>query len=286
MNNIQFSEDEEVLDIRYDHVFKAVFARDSEASRFALSDLISALIGRAVKVETITANEPTVSFPFDRRMRFDIACKAKTGELVNIEMSFDPGAFVPERFEYHEAKLFICQDIHGKDKYFSDLKEAYQITILSSDLFFPDNELIHTFKYYDEAHGISLNGKTAIVTMELAKAKQVIEKPVCEMSEHEAWAVFFRYLTDFKKRAKINEIVKAKEGISMASESLGTISPAEREYFLRLSEEMYELDVQSRETIARQEGRIEGIAQVAQKMKSMGFSDEQILAATGISDIP
>jgi hypothetical protein len=42
-----------VLDIRYDQVFKAVFTRDTPKSKGALSDLISALIGRTVAVETI-----------------------------------------------------------------------------------------------------------------------------------------------------------------------------------------------------------------------------------------
>jgi len=32
---------------------------------------------------------------------------------------------------------------------------------------------------------------------------------------------------------------------------------------------------------ARNEGRAEGMAQVAQKMKAMGFSDEQIRSVTG-----
>ena len=144
---------------------------------------------------------------------------------------------MPERFEYHMAKLFIRQDIHGKDKSYSDLKEAYQITLLSNDRFFPDGELIHTFEYYDPAHGVALKGKTRIVILELVKAWQVIEKPVGEMSGYEAWAAFFRYLTDIEKRAKINEIVKAKEGIAMASEALVTITDSDREYFRQLSEE-------------------------------------------------
>ena len=51
----------------------------------ALSDLISNLIGRVVTVETITANEPPIEFKNDRRMRFDISCLAKTGELLSAE---------------------------------------------------------------------------------------------------------------------------------------------------------------------------------------------------------
>jgi hypothetical protein len=53
---------------------------------------------------------------------------------------------------------------------------------MSSDLFFPDYELIHTLQYRDPDHGISLNGKTRIVAMELIKAKQAIEKPSVKMS--------------------------------------------------------------------------------------------------------
>jgi hypothetical protein len=41
-------------------VFKAIFTRDTPKSKGALSDLISALIGRAVTVDTIVANEPLV----------------------------------------------------------------------------------------------------------------------------------------------------------------------------------------------------------------------------------
>jgi predicted transposase/invertase (TIGR01784 family) len=301
MSIIQFSEAEELLDLRYDHVFKAVFARNSKASRIALSDLISALIGRIVSVETITANEPPVEWAGDRRMRFDISCTAQTGELINIEMSFDPGSFVPERFEFHEAKLFIGQDIIGNNEGYSKLKEAYQITILSDDRFFPDDALIHTFQYYDPDNRVSLNGKTRIIIMELVKAGRVIEKPVSEMSEYEAWAAFFRYLTEKEKRGKINEIVKAKEGIAMASEALGTISPELREYFFRISEEKYYLDTlekrlqaERREKETRQKemeamarGMAEGMAkdklEIAKKMKNVGRPLSEIIEFTDLT---
>ena len=85
---IQFDEDDELLDIRYDNIFKAVFTKDTPASKGALSGLVSALIERKVTVQTITANEPPANNAFDRCIRFDIACKAESGELINTEMSF------------------------------------------------------------------------------------------------------------------------------------------------------------------------------------------------------
>jgi flagellar biosynthesis/type III secretory pathway protein FliH len=110
-------------------------------------------------------------------------------------------------------------------------------------------------------------------------------------------------LRNKEKREKINEIMKAKEGIAMASRALGTISPEQRAYFLRLSDEKYFLDTKSKRLQAKRkekeamakgkaegkaegraegkaEGRAEGKAEVAQKMKLMGFSDEQIHAVT------
>jgi len=62
-----FEDGQRILDIRYDVVFKAVFTKDTTESRAALSDLISALIGRTIMVETITNNEPPVD---DLRQRY------------------------------------------------------------------------------------------------------------------------------------------------------------------------------------------------------------------------
>jgi hypothetical protein len=189
MNIIQFSEADELLDIRYDFVFKAVFTRNSEASKMALSDLISALIERTVKVETITANEPPVEGTNDRRVRFDISCKAE----------------------------------------------------------------------------------------------RVIEKPAGEMAAQEAWAAFFRYLTDKGKRGKINEILKNEGGIAMAGEALIHISRDEIERARQLSEEKYILDTQDMKTRALRQGRTEGKIEVARKMKARGCPIAEIIEDTGLT---
>ena len=296
MSAIQFSEADQLLDLRYDFAFKAVFTRNSVESKKALSDLISDLIGRTVSVETITANEPPVDNINDRQMRFDISCVAESGELVNIEMSLDPGSFVPERLEYHESRLFIRQDIHGKDKNYSDLKEAYQITIFSMGKFFSDEDLIHTFEYYDPVHGVSLNGKTRIVILELDKAKRIIEKPVCEMSGYESWAAYLKYLTDLGKRGKINEIIREKEGIAMASEALVQITDSDREYFRKLSREKYILDKrmekhQEQRRLAKAkeeamaEGRTQGLAEGMEKGIEKGIEKGRLEAEQNIINL-
>jgi predicted transposase/invertase (TIGR01784 family) len=267
MTKVRFKETDDLIDIRFDNVFKAVFTKDTPASKGALSKLISALIGKEVLVENINTNEPPIENLQDRQIRFDINCKTESGELVNVEMSLNPDPFELVRLEFHTAKLFIGQDIRGAGKDYNDLKEAYQITILAKEHFFDDKHFLHTFQYYDPERFISLNGKSRIITLELSKLDEIIEKPTCDMSEQESWAVYFRYLTDKGKRQKINEILVQKEGIAMASEVLINISKDEIERARLNSELKYELDIQSRFTHAERKGRTQGHAEGRKEMK-------------------
>ena len=143
MPRVQFDESEDLIDIRYDNVFKAVFTRNSPASLGALSRLISAFICRNISVIAISTNEPPIENIRDRQIRFDISCRAENGELVNVEMSLNPdpanqGFDEPVRLEFYAGKLFTGQDIRGAGKTYDDLKEAYQIAILAKERFFPD----------------------------------------------------------------------------------------------------------------------------------------------------
>jgi len=55
MKTIYFTDADDPIDIRYDPVFKAVFTKETPAAKTALSDLVSALIGRNVSIITIAA---------------------------------------------------------------------------------------------------------------------------------------------------------------------------------------------------------------------------------------
>jgi len=290
--------DRAIPDIRYDPVFKAVFTKDTPKSKGALSDLISALIGRTVTVEVITANEPPVDDSRQRYLRFDVACKTEKGELVNVEMSFNPNTSEQVRLEYHTARLFVGQDIHGQDKDYDDLKETYQIAILAKKTFFPDENFAHNFLYYDPDNRISLGGRTRIVTVELLKTKPIVDKPVEEMTHAELWAVFFQYLTDEEKRGKIIEIINREEGIAMAVETLGTFTQSELEYIRESGRIKAELDYRAGMKDARREGHAEGRAEghaeglaeglnkasldIARNLKGMGLPISQIAEGTGI----
>jgi len=283
-----------IPDIRCDPVFKAVFTRDTSNSRVALSDLISAFIGRTVAVDTMTASEPPVEDIRQRYVRFDVACITGKGELINVEMSFHPKADEPVRLEYYAARLFAGQDLHGKEKKYNVLQDTYQITILARGQFFPDKNLTHTFLYYDPDTRVSLGGKTRIITVELVKTKPMARKPVETMTNAELWAFFFQYLTDPGKRSKITEIINREEGIAMAARSLRTFTQSELEYLRQTAILKRELDLQSdmawakerrlaRERAQRAKGRKEARLDIARKMKTMGDTAEKIQTITGLS---
>jgi len=262
-----------IFDIRYDPVFKTLFTRETSTSRASLSDLISSLIGRTVTVKTINANEPPVYDLRQRYVRFDIVCRTEKSELVNVEMSFNPDAAEQVRLEYHASRLFVGQDLHGKNKNYNSLKECYQIAILAKKKFFPDKNLIHNFLYYDPNTRISLKGKTRIITVELVKTKPIVNKPVEEMTDAELWAVFFQYLTDLKKRSKINEIINHEEGIAMAVKTLGTFTQKEIDYIRESTRLKSELDWQSHMTNAKLKGLRKGLREGRKKGRAEGRAE-------------
>ena len=275
---ILFDEAEDLLDIRKDNIFKAVFTKDSSDSRRALSGLVSAIVGREMEALDITANEPAPEDTRDRQIRFDINCKTPDGEKVNVEMCLNPNNFEPVRLEFHAARLFITQDIMGKDKSFDDLKRTYQIAILGNRTYFPDGDFFHDFEYYDPARNMSLGGRTRIITVELAKLGEVAKKPVDEMGNAERWAVFFEYLTDPAMRTKINEIAGREEGIGMASGVLLNISRNEVERARLESEYKAKIDIQARLVDAKREG----VEQTARNALAKGYALELIHDITGL----
>ena len=204
-------------------------------------------------------------------------------------MSLSPKPFEPVRLEFYAGRLFIGQDIRGREMTFNDLKRAYQIAILGKKKFFKDGDFFHTFEYYDSGHGVSLGGRTRILTLELSKLEKAVEKPAIEMSAQEQWGIYLKYLTDRGRRGKINEILGQEDGIAMASKVLIKISKDEVERAWLESEEKYELDMQNMMVYTkrlamkkgRQEGRQEGQQEIINLLRS-GTSPEEIIKKFGM----
>ena len=274
MKTIHF-EQNDIIDIKYDNVFKAVFTREGDASRKALSKLVSALIGREVEIVMLCVNEPPINNLKDRQIRFDINCITENNERVNVEMSLYPKTYEPVRLEFYSGVLFTRQNISGTEKNYSDLKRSYQIAILANERLFKDEEFYHSFEYYDPIRNVSLNGRTRIITMELCKTEKIADKPTEEMSNSELWAYYFEYLTDKEKRGKILEILEKEEGIAMANEVLMSIGKDEIEGLRLMSELKNRLDYQSERSYDIRKGREEGMALGRQEGREEGIQEDR-----------
>jgi predicted transposase/invertase (TIGR01784 family) len=134
---------------------------------------------------------------------------------------------------------------------------------------------------------VSPQGRSRIITIELAKVEEGAGKPAAEMESSERWAYYFRYITDKSKRKKINEIIAYEEGIAMASRVLITISKDEAERARLMSEYKYVVDTQSKVVQAKREGRLEGklerALEIARNLKKRNIPAEQIAEDTGLS---
>ena len=97
-------------------------------------------------------------------------------------MTFSPSIFEAIRLEYYASRHFSGQDIKGSKKNYSNLVETFQIAIIGKEEIFDDENLLHTFEYYDKEHNISLVGKSRITIVELSKADQIVDKPTAEMT--------------------------------------------------------------------------------------------------------
>jgi len=283
MGKVYFKYDDDIINPCWDNVFKAIFTKDTPVSRGALEYLLSAILRRNLTVLSIVANEPSVDNINERQIRYDINCKFDDDELCNIEMTLNPDSYEPVRLEYYSSKLFISQDIRGKNKSYRDLKRSYQIALIVNATIIDDDVFVHNFKYYDEGNSISLNGRSHIIAIELSKLEQIAQKPVAEMTALERWAVFFRYTPDKDKRELINEIIKSEEGIAMAGQVLLNISKDEEERARLISEYKFAVDLQSKMVDARRDGSDERAIKIARNALQKGISIEDVIDITGLT---
>jgi predicted transposase/invertase (TIGR01784 family) len=204
--------------------------------------------------------------------------------------------------EYYLARLHCSQEIRGKNKDFTNLRNTWQISILADRRLYRDKELVHRFEYYDRRNGTVLGGRTAVVTLELRKLSQIESKPVRKMTSLERWASFFRFGTDKAKRPLINGILEAEEEIALAGKVMQRFTKKEQEFFDNISREKYQVDMNAKRRRERErakraderaekrivakihaEGQAEARMEMARKLKAMGISVKKIAAVTDLS---
>jgi predicted transposase/invertase (TIGR01784 family) len=275
---------ETLLDPREDPVFKAIFTKDTPASRGALRSLVFAYLGRELDILTIIANEPPVHTSADRQIRYDIACVFNNGEKADVEMTLFPGKFEAPRMEYYLARPHCSQELKGDPDY-AGVKRSYQISFLGENLF-KDTGMRHRFEYYDRENDIRLDGRTKLVVIELRKVNRLSEEPLERLSGEERWALFFQSASDPGKLGLVNRLLETEEGIAMAGQTMIEITPEEKAYFLQMSRDKYKFDewARRRELWEKDQeitGKVQELAEknqeLAEKNQAIAEKDQKIV---------
>ena len=260
MNPVDYAAYPDPFSICNDAVFKAIFTKETPESKTALKSLLSAFLEKEVSVLKVTANEPPINRIGDRQIRFDISVRFNKGELANVEMTVHPKQYESLRFEYYTARLFVSQNIRGKNRTYSNLKPTYHLSFLGENLY-PDREWLHSFTYYDPERRIKMGGRTEIMTVELQKLGRITEKTVEQMDKREGWALFMMYYREDKKTGIIQKIIDMDEGIAAADEVIQGFTETELEGLAAIAKDKFEFDAREELWEMKQAARTEGLAE-------------------------
>ena len=251
--------DELILPVYDDRIFKATLTHPD--AKPALMDLISAVIERKVLDVTIRGNEPPTMDVAEKSERLDINCVIDDGSQIDVEiqgsrLEMDEG----DHRNFINKTIYYLADLHSSQKSkgvrYSELVRTYQITFIAYKVFPKKRGFVHRFNLCRYPNGELLSDQLNLIVIELRKLREVLKKPVKDMTAIEAWSAFIAYADDPKKRKVINEILEGREAIAMATSVLREISKDEHERARMRSKRMYETDMTSDLLTAEERGRV------------------------------
>ena len=208
-----------------DRVFKLILT--DPGAKPGLIKLISAIIGRNVVDVTLHPNEPPSGSTEEKAERLDINGKIDDGSQVNLEMQAsrlheEAGGQhknLKGKSVYYLTDLHSSQPAKGLQRYDS-LARTYQITFCSYTVFPHRSEYVNSFSLRHDTTGELLCDAIQLVFVELSKLKDLLDKPVSEMTVLDKWSLFLQYAPDRKHREKVNEVIESEEVLGVAGELL------------------------------------------------------------------
>ena len=190
---------------------------------------------------------------------------------------------------YYLCDLHSSQSARGVRRY-DRLAQTWQVTFCSYTVFPERKEFLNTFSLRHDADNALFSDAVHVVFLELSKLRDLLKKPVGEMTDLEKWALFFKYANDTEQRERVNEVIASKGVLQVAGNLLMGVSQNERERAVYRSRRMYQTDLLSdlatAEDRGRRDGRIEG--QIDERKKIARnlipiLSMEDISKATGLT---
>jgi len=253
-----------------DFGFKKLFGE--EGNRDLLTDFLNQLLPPHHQINRLQFKNPEnlPNLPLERKAIFDIYCQSITGENFIVEMQKAKLHFFKDRALFYST--FPIRDQAKKGEWDFKYDELEEKQKLLREVALKDQEG-HLF--YDKLHFKFLQ-------------MPLFTKPEHELATHfDKWLYFLKNLDSFEQiPAILNEPLfqKAFETLEEAN-----LSPEQREQYQKSLLTYWELkgvvDTAREEGLqkGREEGKLEGILQVALTMKQKGLAIEVIETMTGLT---
>ena len=270
-----------------DRIFKAMMT--SPAAKPVLILVSSAIIKRPVVDVLVRNNELPVETTEEKNERFDVNCLINDNTQADIEMQSSP--MEEEAGGGHENLRARCLynlcDLHSSQpsvgKSYDKLSQTYQVMFCGYTIWPERKNFIHPFSMrHDEDNGLLHDGVRAIL-IELTKLKEVLKKPVEQMTDMECFSIFLRYADNPDYREIVNKVIESKEGLAVAGEVLMSISKDERERAIFRNRRIAQADQESNRITVVRKARAERDIEIAKNLISMNLTLDQIITATGLT---
>lgn len=285
-----------------DLLFKAVFGREEELSKFLLMELLNALLnlkGRE-RIQQLTHKNPfsLVGNYTEKETIFDIKVILESGELVDIEMQVEATFAYRKRSLFYWSKLHSEQPLRGKN--YNEVCRSICINIVNSSCILESDKLHNVFRVIESEEHFVLCNDLEIHYFQLPNLSGIItsyrfdEDGFVEIAEHlndeELWLLFIREVGRGNEKM-IRTLLEKKEVLKMTYDVYDKLNNDELMKEKLEAHQKYLWDRSAREEDARKEGVEQGIEQGSQETKIMiaknlllsGFTDEQIISTCCIS---
>ena len=266
-----------------DFGFKKLFGE--EGNRDLLTDFLNQLLPPHHQINRLQFKNPEnlPNLPLERKAIVDIYCQSITGENFIVEMQKAKLHFFKDRALFYST--FPIRDQAKKGEWDFKLTPVYYVAILD----FKYDELEEKQKLLRE---VALKDQEGHLFYDKLHFKflqmPLFTKPEHELATHfDKWLYFLKNLDSFEQiPAILNEPLfqKAFETLEEAN-----LSPEQREQYQKSLLTYWELkgvvDTAREEGLqkGREEGKPEGILQVALTMKQKGLAIEVIATMTGLT---
>ena len=267
--------------IRFDWAMKHML-RD-KANFGILEGFVSVLLGEEVKIDEILESEGNQESERDKFNRVDIKARNSKGHIILVEVQLTRQLYYLERILYGVCKT-ITEHISIGDKY-DHIKKVYSISILYCDYGRGDDYVYHgetRFKGIHTGNDLLVSTKEEGVIVQhlprevfpeyyLVRVNHYNKIPESPLDE---WMTYLK-TGKIKEDTRVPGLQEVKKKLQYLS-----MTPQERsEYDAHMDSIMVQNDVLD---TARDEGRAETRLLIAQRLISMGMTDEVISTATGL----